>query len=418
VKNVTHFIAKLFRFKRYLKVVGYVFEDYGKTLKILVKPYKNGCRCPDCQRRCEIVGLVVGDAREWDDMPIHGIKVLLIFHPREIVCPTHGRRQEEIPWAALFARVTYRFEYAVVRFAQAMTQKAAAGLLKMAKSTFSDLLHRIVDRIRGDHKIRGLTVLGVDEISYCRGHKYATIVYDLEQSKVVWVGRGKGSETLEEFMKTKLSEAQRGKVRLATCDMSKAYIGVIKRYLVNATLVIDHFHIVKALNEAMDEVRKQEWRKATKKSKAFFKGLRWILFRSSMTRTKKQTRMINRLRRGGNNKIYRAWLLKDEFEQFWDYAYPGSAAKFLKNWMTRALKSRIGPMREFVKTLKDHQEHILPFIETRLTNAKGEGINRVLQMVKERACGFRTLEAFSDIIYLVAGDVDIPAGIPEKFRTL
>jgi len=120
VKNVAHFIAKLFRFKRYLKVVDYLFEDHGKTLKILVKPYKNGCRCPNCQRRCRIVTTVMGAPREWRDIPIHGITVLLVFHPREIYCPTHGRQQEEIPWAALFARVTYRLEYAVTRLAQDM----------------------------------------------------------------------------------------------------------------------------------------------------------------------------------------------------------------------------------------------------------------------------------------------------------
>lgn len=417
MKNVTHFIAKLFRFKRYLKVMDYVFEDYGKTLKILVKPYKNGCRCPDCQRRCKIVATVMGESRQWRDIPIHGITVLLIFLPREIDCPTHGRQQEEIPWAAAFARVTYRFEYALTRFAQDMTQKAAASLLKIAKSTFSDLLHRIVERSRANHKIRGLTMLGVDEISYARGHKYATLVYDLERARVIWVGRGKGKETLQEFMNTKLTEAQRLKVKHASCDMSEAYIGVIEDQLPNAKLVIDRFHIVKALNEALDEVRKQEWRRVSKKCKAFFKGLRWILLRGSRTRTKGHTRTVNRLRHS-NNKIYRAWLLKDEFESFWEYSYPGSAAKFLKAWMTRALKSRIGPMRRFVKTLRKHQERILPFIETGLTNAKGEGINRVLQMIKARASGFATLDAFADLIYLVAGDVDIPAQIPAKFHTL
>ena len=199
--------------------------------------------------------------------------------------------------------------------------------------------------------------------------------------------------------------------------MSQAYIAIIERYLVNATLVIDRFHIVKALNEALDEVRKEEWRKVERSGKAFFKGLRWILLRSSGTRTKRHTRMINRLRRG-NNKIYRAWLLRDEFESFWDYTYPGSAAKFLKGWMTRALKSRIEPIRRFVKTLQTHEHRIMPFIETGLTNAKGEGINRVLQIIKARASGFQTLDAFADLIYLVAGDVDVPASIPMRFHTL
>lgn len=417
VKCVTHFIAKLFRFKRYLKVVDYAFEDNGKTLKIIVKPYKNGCRCPECQRRCKIVGYVMGEAREWLDIPVHGITVMLVFLPREIVCPTHGRRQEEIPWAEAFARVTYRLEYAIVRYAQEMTQKAAAALLKIPRSTFSDLLHRIIERVRDGHRIRGLTVVGVDEIAYCRGHKYATIVYDLKRAKVVWVGRGKGKETLEHFMETKLTENQRQRVCLASCDMSQAYIATLERYLVNATIVLDRFHIVKALNEALDEVRKEEWRRVSGDDKLYFKGLRWLLLRGSGTRTKSQTRVINQLRRS-NSRIFRAWVLKDEFESFWDYTYRGSAEKFLRSWMTRTLKSRIDPLRRFVETLRRHEHRIMPFIETGLTNAKGEGINRVLQMIKARACGFGTLEAFTDLINLVAGDVDIPAGIPGKFHTV
>src|SRR5208282_1126146 len=135
-----------------------------------------------------------------------------------------------------------------------------------------------------------------------------------------------------------------------------------------------------ALNEAMDEVRKEEWRNVSKHRKGALKGIRWILFRHSSTRTKRNTRTINRLR-SANNRIYRAWLLKDEFEHFWEYAYTGSAKNFLKKWSTRALKSRLKPLRDFVDTLRRHQKYILPFIETGLTNAKGEGINRILKIV-------------------------------------
>lgn len=416
MQSARHFIAKLFQFKRYLKVTSFEFTNYNKILHILVKPYKNGCCCNACGRRCKIVGFAK-ESRSWRDIPIHGIEVWLDYHPREVHCPTHGRVQENIPWAEDQARVTYRFEYALLRFAQQMTQKAGAQLLKIPKSTFSDLLHRIVTRVRSGHKIRGLTVLGVDEIGYCRGHKYATIVYDLERSKVVWIGAGKGSATFEHFLKNHLSEYQRQQIKYACCDMARAYTSVIKRCLTSTTLIIDRFHVVKALNEAMDEVRKDEWRQVGKSKKLALKGLRWILFRNSSTRRKGETRTINKLKRG-NNRIYRAWLLKDEFEHFWGYQYVGSARKFLKDWSRRALLSRLEPMRKFVATLREHQEYILPYLETGITNAKGEGINRVLQMVKQRAAGFLNLDAFSDLIYLVIGDLDIPAQIPKRFRTI
>ena len=111
-------------------------------------------------------------------------------------------------------------------------------------------------------------------------------------------------------------------------------------------------------------------------------------------------------------------LVKDEFEQFWQYVYPQAAETFLKGWMTAGLRSRLQPLREFVKTLKKHWEHVLAFIRTPITNAVGEGINRIIKIVKNRASGYRTLNAFIDMIYLTLGDVNIPEQIPVRFRTL
>ncbi len=298
-----------------------------------------------------------------------------------------------------------------------MTQKAAAQLLHIPKSTLSDLLHRTIDRLREGHRIRGLRSVGVDEISYCKGRKFATVVYDLDRHCVVWVGRGKGREAIDRFFQQEMSAKQRLAIISASCDMSQAYIGAIKHYCPNAALVLDHFHITKALLAAVDEVRKEEWRKADKPEKTTFKGLRWLLFLHSANRTRRQTGLLNQLK-AGNRRIHRAWVLKDEFEQFWQYVYPGAAENFLKAWMTAALRSRLQPLKEFVKTIKKHWEHVLAYINTPVTNAVSEGIYRVIKIVKNRASGYRNLDSFTDMIYLTVGDLNIPEQIPPRFRTL
>jgi transposase len=325
--------------------------------------------------------------------------------------------QEDIPWAESHARITYRFEYAMLVYCQLMTQKAAARILHIPDSTLSDLLHRTISRIRDGHRIRRLKCVGIDEISYCKGHKYATIVYDLDRSCVVWVGQGKGRETIDIFFNEVLSDYQKSKIEWASCDMSETYIGAIEDHCPNAILVLDRFHIVKALNQAVDEVRKEQWRKASVDDRKALKGLRWLLFKHSSNRSKKDSRILNALHRG-NRRIHRAWVLKDEFEQFWDYKAPWAAERFLKRWMTTALKSRIEPIRKFVQTIKKHIGRIIPFIGSRLTNAIAEGLNRIIKIVKNRASGFRTLHAFTDMIFLTVGDLDIPAQIPVKFRAL
>ena len=176
---------------------GVWFEGRGEEAAVVVavQPHKNGCRCPECGRRGKIAQVM--EPRRWRDVRVGGRTLWLHHAPREIRCPTHGRRLEEMPWAARSARVSYRFEYLLLRYCQWMTQAAAARLLGLAPSTLSEQLHRLIERRRTGHRIRGLKTVGIDEISYAKGHKYATLVYDLERSCVVWIGKGKARETID-----------------------------------------------------------------------------------------------------------------------------------------------------------------------------------------------------------------------------
>lgn len=412
--NNPRLLGKILRLKE-LRITDYALKDRDRELHLWVKPHKNGARCPECGRRGRIVRAC--DERQWTDIAVFGMKVLFFYLPKEIDCVTHGRLQEEIPWAAAHARSTYRLEFRICALCKLTTQAAAAEILKMSRSTLSDQLHRIIQRTRAGHTIRGLVTIGVDEISYCKGRQFATIVYDLDRSCVLWVGQGKGRETLDRFFNTQLSPYQKSRITWASCDMSDAYIGGITAHCPNAKLVLDRFHLVKALNEAVDEVRKEAWRELNTEERKAIKGLRWMLYTRADHRSKGQTRFLNQLRTS-NRRIHRAWILKDEFEHFWSYAYIGSAEKFLKRWMTAALRSRIPSLKTFVKTLRKNYQHVITFIERPLTNAVGEGLNRIIKIVKNRASGFRNLASFTDLIYLVVGDLDIPAHIPSKLRTL
>jgi len=407
-------VSKLLKFKGFL-TVSFWWERWSRNFVVAVKPHKNGARCPECGRRGKIVRTL--KPRRWRDGRICGQTVWLLYSPREIRCRTHGQAVEVIPWASPSSRVSYRFEYTMLRMCSDMTQKAVANLLGLPTSTLSDLLHRAIKRGREGHKIRGLKTIGIDEISYAKGHKYATVVYDLDRSCVVWIGAGKGRETIDRFFTEALSNYQKAQITWACCDMSEAYIGAIKAHCENATLVLDRFHIVKNLNEAIDEVRKEQWRKANKTDRKALKGLRWLLYRHSSTRSPEGTRTLKQLEKL-NRRIYRAWRLKDEFEQFWNYKAPWAARRFLKNWTATAMRSRLDPIKRFVRTLREHAEDIIAFVETRLTNAIPEGLNRIIQIIKNRASGFRGLDPFSDMIFLVVGDVDIPGQIPARFRTL
>jgi transposase len=406
-------LSRLLRMKGF-RAVWYEVTD--SLLRVGVKPHKTGCRCPECGRRCRIVNHL-DYVRVWEDVVVCGRRVLLCYAPKEIRCPTHGRLQERIPWAEANARVTYRREYLVLRLCQQMSQKAVAEVLHTPQSTVSDILHRTIHRLRDGHRIDQIKTLGIDEISYRKGKKYATIVYDIDRQCVVWAGKGKGRETADQFFGQVLTEKHRAGIRFAASDMSKAYLGAIKQWCPAAVLVIDRFHVAKALNEAVDEVRKVEWREAKGDERKALKGIRWLLYRHCSTRSKADTRRLNELKKS-NRRIHRAWVLKDEFQAFWEYTYPKPAESFFRGWIAAAMRSRLEPIKSFAQTLRNHAESILPFVATKLTNAVGEGINRIIKIVKNRASGYANLPAFIDMIYLTVGDMDLPAQIPPQFRTL
>jgi len=412
--SLSKFIMKLLHF-RGMRVVAFQFSQWGKELHLWVVPFKTGCRCPHCNRRRPRVRRV-REERVWRDIPLGWVDVFLYYRPQEIVCRRHGRVQEAIPWARPEARVTHRLDYFLLRSCRHMTQQAAAQLLRLPPSTLSDLLHGVIAFYRQGHALRGLRTIGIDEISYRKGRRFATVVYDLDRSCVVWIGAGKGRETIDVFFQEVLSEYQRKHIRHAACDMSATYIGAIRDHCPQATLVVDRFHVVQALNKAVDEVRKEQWRQATQEDRRFYAGLRWLLAHRAATRSKADTRKLNTLQNTRNRRIYRAWVLKEEFDHFWNYTYPGAAHTFLRQWITRALRSRLEPIRTFAHTIREQADHLLAFIPTRLTNAAGEGINRLIRMVKNRASGFRSLEPFADLIFLTVGDVNIPEQVPAPFR--
>jgi transposase len=414
--TVLKLIGRILRLRDILKIKRFEFKAWGRELHLWVKPYRNGCLCPECERRAPIVRIMPQE-RVWRDIRVCGMNVYLHYTPKEIRCPTHGRRQEIIPWAAIDAQVTYRFEVLALHYCHSMTQLQASQLLGISKSTLSDILHRTIERLRKGHRIRALRTIGVDEVAYHKGKRYATVVYDLDRGCVVWIGMGKGRETIDVFFQNHLSDFQRRNIRFASCDMGETYIGAIEHWCPNATLVLDRFHIVKALNETLDTIRMEEWRKLKGSAKAkAVKGLRWLLYRHPTSRTKAQTRTLNALKKS-NRRIWRAWVLKDEFQRLWDYTYKGSAQSFIHAWMAAARRSRLQPIMDFVKTISKHLPAILAFIPSKLTNAAAEGINRIIGIVRNRASGFKSFDSFADLIYLTIGDLDLPDQIPAAFDT-
>jgi transposase len=250
-----------------------------------------------------------------------------------------------------------------------------------------------------------LTHIGIDEISREKGQVYLTNVYDLQTCKLIWSGEKRTKATLTSFFASLGSERIKNLEGIC-CDMWDPYIQVIRDNAPNATMVFDKFHIVRHLNEAVDQVRRDEIREKGREHKELIKDSRYIWLKNPWNLTDKQAARLSTLEKL-NLKINRAYLLKESFRQFWSYKRKGWAKKFLDKWFWWATHSRLQPMRDFAWMLRRKEENILSYFKMPISNGSVEGLNIKAKVISHRAYGFRSAKNYIRNLY------HCMAGLPE-----
>jgi transposase len=262
------------------------------------------------------------------------------------------------------------------------------------------------------HRTLGpLRALGVDEIQYGRGHQYLTLVYQIEADciRLLWVGKERTTESFEKFF-TLIGKELAARVEFVCSDMWKPYLQLIARHCPNALNILDRFHIVAKMNLAVDAVRTAEARRMAHDGyEPVLKKSRWCLLkrRENLTDTQ-QLRLRDLLRY--NLQSVRAYLLKEAFQQLWDYDSPAWAGKFLDAWCTQVMRSRIEPMKKFAGTIRAHRELILNYFRARKQFSSGvvEGLNNKAKVTMRKAYGFRTFHTTEIALYHVLGKLPEP----------
>ena len=223
---------------------------------------------------------------------------------------------------------------------------------------------------------------------------------------MVWIGKGKGADTLAEFFK-KLGPERTARLKLVTMDMSDAYIKAVREHAPQVDIVFDRFHVVKLLLDALDEVRKQEYWKLEGAERSDLKNTRFPLMRNPRHLRPSDYDVIARVK-AGNNKLYRSYQLRVDFEQFWDIRDESQGRDFLMRWTRAALKSRLEPFRKFARTVRHHIDGILGFIRCPgFTNARPEGMNNKIKLCIHRAFGFHDEDAMIGMIQLCCSGISL-----------
>lgn len=381
-----------FHLKNLFNFDGFKFFEswmYDEHILVELQRIKKTGNCPKCGTRCSHVK--DRNNRRIRDLDIINSKVLIEFEEYKIECSCGYSGVEKLSFVNKFSRFTKRFDYKIAILCQVMTLKDVAKEMKIDWTTAKRIDKAYVKRFLVDLKYMNPKGIGVDEIAYEKGHKYLTVVRDVDKGKVIWIGKARKKETLDKFF-IKLGKRKSQKITVAVMDMWDPYI---KSVLENtsADIVFDKFHIAKKINEAVDKVRRNEFAKADKQERINMKHKRFlILSRQKRLDDSKRESLFDLL--DLNKNLYTAYLLKEQVLDIFDEENQDSAMKRLKRWFRNVLETGIEQFEPVLKTIKKYLYGIKNYFKYQLTNAASEGFNTKINVIKRKAYGFRDLEYF------------------------
>jgi transposase len=387
-------------------------EELGRlVLLIQMLPRSNSKPvCSQCGRPCP--GYDTLEPRRFEYVPLWGIAVFFVYAMRRVCCPNCWVVVERVPWAEGKEHLTRRYQWFLARWARRMSWKEVAEAFQTTWEHVFVSVEMAVHWGLGHRVLDGITAIGVDEVQFQRGHKYLTVVYQLNEGckRLLWVGRERTVKTLLKFFRW-LGPQRAALLEFVCSDMWKPYLKVIARKAKQALNVLDRYHIVQMMNKAIDKVRATEAKElASKGYDPVLKHTRWCLLKRPENLTDKQDITLRELVRY-NLKTVRAYLLKEDFQlHFWDYVKPGWAERFLERWCTRVMRSRLEPMKQVARSLRSHANLIMNWFKARGRISLGavEGLNNKEKVITRRSYGFRSYDVLEIALYHAMGELPEP----------
>lgn len=352
--------------------------------------------CPICGNSgCHVHDTI---ERTWRHLNFFQFKTYLHCRVPRTECEKCGVKQVKVPWARKSSGFTLLMDSMIVLMAQHMPVKTVADLIGEHDTRIWRVVDYYVQEARSNEDFSQIDSVGVDETSRAKGHNYISVFVDLANSKVIHVCDGRDSEAVASF-KTDYEGhgGVAGNVTNFCCDMSPAYIRGVENNFENAAITFDRFHVMKLMNQGIDQVRREE-----QAHNASLKRTRYIWLKNPENLTEKQKKELGSLK-DMSLKTLKAYAIKMSLREFWDLRDPATAHSFLKKWYFWATHSRLPPIIDKAKTLKNHWNGILNYINTKIDNGVLEGLNSLIQAAKDSARGFRSTRNFITTIYLRLG---------------
>ena len=408
-------LNRCYHFKRFVYKTCR-FEEKGGVPKIIVRiqPRKNSK--PQCSG-CGSFGPTYDHqpVRMYEFIPIWGISVVFEYAMRRVSCPLCNITIESVPWATGKQQKTLAYQGFLASWAEDLPWQRVAERFRTSWQTVYRSVQWVVGYGLTHRKLNNVKAIGVDEVQYLKGHKYLTLVYQLDQGcrRLLWVGKDRTIESFREFFRIMAGIAPdfREDLKFVCSDMWKACLRVIREEIPDALHVLDRFHIRAKFSDALDKVRRQEVNRLTKEGKEpVLAKSRWLFLKKRPNLKKTQKVRLKDLLQM-NRRTVKAYLLAEQFEHFWTYNSPTWAGKFLKTWTRQAMYSRIDPMKDVAKMLRRHEELILNWFRARkqINNGISEGFNLNVKLAMRKARGFRSFDVAEVALFHQLGDLPKPS---------
>lgn len=414
--HVRTLLNKLEVYKSFVFCDEHFEETEGSLPSILVniRPRK-GARgqCPECGRLCATYD--TQRQRRFEYKPLFEFKVFFVYTPRRVKCPFHGVKVESVPWGSGKEQMTNSYKHVLSRWAKRLSWQETARIFETSWDSVYRAVESVVSYGMQHQELDDISQIGVDEIAVFRGHKYLSMVYALDEGKrrLLWCGEGRDAKVFRKFFQDVLGQKRSHDIQYVCSDMWAAYLKVTKEEAPNALNILDRFHIMKKFNDAIEQVRRDEY-KALKSQGVNnpLIGARWTMVKRPENHTEKQAATMKELLKH-NLKSVKAHLMREEFQRFWSYTYSACALKFMNEWITRTLRGNIEPMKKVARMLRRHTDLIMNWFKPkkRLSSGAVEGLNLKAKLVIRKSFGFRSIKCLVVALFHTLGN------LPEPNRT-
>jgi transposase len=382
-------------------------DTSGERVDLWAEHAETRWPCPECQQ--ELPCRDHAEERVWRHLDTCQYQTFLHARVPRVECPTHGVRQVRVPWAEPRSRFTLLMERLIIDLIhQCSTVKGACAIARVTWDEAWGVMARAVARGRARKQARPLRYVGVDEKAFRKGHRYHTIVCDLEQATVEFVSEDRKIDSLGTFY-DQLTPAQREALQGVAMDMWEPYIQATRTRLPDgdARIVFDRFHIMREMTKAVDTVRKQEHRAflaATGESPLTKTKYLWLF---SEERLPDHHADAFATVQALELKVGRAWAIKEALRTLWTFRQGAAVRRFFDQWYAWAVRSRLEPVKKVAAMLKRHRDGVLRFVKHPITNGVAEGLNSKIMSIKRKAGGFRNPQNFTTAIYFHCGGLDL-----------